>query len=154
MLFRSAGGIFALLYSQLSVLSLPLFQLVPAAATTAAASAGRAQGTNEITAFADAYTAAVEVRDAAQADLNTKSATADAYYNTLTTNEQAILLEVRRFAPAAFDIPTADQVLRQAAQRRKALSEAQTAAREAQVRLDLRLRQRIRDGFPTAKRRS
>lgn len=68
--------------------------------------------TNEITAFADAYTAAVEVRDAAQADLNTKSATADAYYNTLTTNEQAILLEVRRFAPAAFDIPTADQVLR------------------------------------------
>ena len=101
--------------------------------------------TNEITAFADAYTAAVEVRDAAQADLNTKSATADAYYNTLTTNEQAILLEVRRFAPAAFDIPTADQVLRQAAQRRKALSEAQTAAREAQVRLDLLVQQGIPD---------
>lgn len=101
--------------------------------------------TNEITAFADAYTAAVEVRDAAQADLNAKSATADAYYNTLTTNEQAILLEVRRFAPAAFDIPTADQVLRQAAQRRKALSEAQTAAREAQVRLDLLVQQGIPD---------
>ena len=101
--------------------------------------------TNEITAFADAYTAAVEVRDAAQADLNTKSTTADAYYNTLTTNEQAILLEVRRFAPAAFDIPTADQVLRQAAQRRKALSEAQTAAREAQVRLDLLVQQGIPD---------
>ena len=101
--------------------------------------------TNEITAFADAYTAAVEVRDAAQADLNTKSATADAYYNTLTTNEQAILLEVRRFATAAFNIPTADQVLRQAAQRRKALSEAQTAAREAQVRLDLLVQQGIPD---------
>ena len=101
--------------------------------------------TNEITAFADVYTAAVEVRDAAQADLNTKSATADAYYNTLTTNEQAILLEVRRFAPAAFDIPTADQVLRKAAQRRKALSEAQTAAREAQVRLDLLVQQGIPD---------
>lgn len=101
--------------------------------------------TTEITVFADAYTAAVEVRDAAQADLNTKSATADAYYNTLTTNEQAILLEVRRFAPAAFDIPTADQVLRQAAQRRKALSEAQTAAREAQVRLDLLVQQGIPD---------
>lgn len=100
---------------------------------------------DEIAALADAYTAAVEVRDAAQADLNTKSATADAYYNTLTTNEQAILLEVRRFAPAAFDIPTADQVLRQAAQRRKALSEAQTAAREAQVRLDLLVQQGIPD---------
>ena len=169
----AAGGIFALLYSQLSVLSLPLFQLVPWALPALAAAVVAAAGTyisrqyrqhalkklcnvalmkrfgttdtNEITAFADAYTAAVEVRDAAQADLNTKSATADAYYNTLTTNEQAILLEVRRFAPAAFDIPTADQVLRQAAQRRKALSEAQTAAREAQVRLDLLVQQGIPD---------
>ena len=169
----AAGGIFALLYSQLSVLSLPLFQLVPWALPALAAAVVAAAGTyisrqyrqhtlkklcnialmkrfgttdtNEITAFADAYTAAVEVRDAAQADLNTKSTTADAYYNTLTTNEQAILLEVRRFAPAAFDIPTADQVLRQAAQRRKALSEAQTAAREAQVRLDLLVQQGIPD---------
>ena len=169
----AAGGIFALLYSQLSVLSLPLFQLVPWALPALAAAVVAAAGTyisrqyrqhalkklcnitlmkrfgttdtNEITAFADAYTAAVEVRDAAQADLNAKSATADAYYNTLTTNEQAILLEVRRFAPAAFDIPTADQVLRQAAQRRKALSEAQTAAREAQVRLDLLVQQGIPD---------
>ena len=169
----AAGGIFALLYSQLSDLSLPLFQLVPWALPALAAAVVAAAGTyisrqyrqhalkklcnialmkrfgttdtNEITAFADAYTAAVEVRDAAQADLNTKSTTADAYYNTLTTNEQAILLEVRRFAPAAFDIPTADQVLRQAAQRRKALSEAQTAAREAQVRLDLLVQQGIPD---------
>ena len=98
-----------------------------------------------LSVLSDAYVKAVEVRDAAQADLNAKSATADAYYNTLTTNEQAILLEVRRFAPAAFDIPTADQVLRQAAQRRKALSEAQTAAREAQVRLDLLVQQGIPD---------
>ena len=101
--------------------------------------------TNEIAAFADTYATAVEVRDAARADLSTKSATADAYYNTLTTNEQAILLEVRRFAPAAFDIPTADQVLRQAAQRRKALPEAQSAARETQVRLDLLIQQGIPD---------
>ena len=98
-----------------------------------------------LSVLSDAYVKAVEVRDAAQADLNAKSATADAYYDTLTTNEQAILLEVRRFAPAAFDIPTADQVLRQAAQRRKALSEAQTAAREAQVRLDLLVQQGIPD---------
>ena len=105
--------------------------------------------TNEIAAFADTYATAVEVRDAARADLSTKSATADAYYNTLTTNEQAILLEVRRFAPAAFDIPTADQVLRQAAQRRKALSEAQSAARETQVRLDLLIQQGIPDSGDT-----
>ena len=98
-----------------------------------------------LSVLSDAYVKAVEIRDAARADLSTKSATADAYYNTLTTNEQAILLEVRRFAPAAFDIPTADQVLRQAAQRRKALSEAQTAAREAQVRLDLLVQQGIPD---------
>lgn len=105
--------------------------------------------TNEIAAFADAYAAAVEIRDAAQADLNAKSATADAYYNTLTTNEQAILLEVRRFAPAAFDSPTADQALRQAAQRRKALSEAQTAAAKAQARLELLRQQNIPDSGGT-----
>ena len=98
-----------------------------------------------LSVLSDAYVKAVEVRDAARADLSAKSATADAYYNTLTTNEQAILLEVRRFAPAAFDIPTADQVLRQAAQRRKALSEAQSAARETQVRLDLLIQQGIPD---------
>ena len=98
-----------------------------------------------LSVLSDAYVKAVEIRDAARADLSTKSATADAYYNTLTTNEQAILLEVRRFAPAAFDIPTADQVLRQAAQRRKALSEAQSAARETQVRLDLLIQQGIPD---------
>ena len=98
-----------------------------------------------LSVLSDAYVKAVEVRDAAQADVNAKTATADAYYNTLTTNEQAILLEVRRFAPAAFDIPTADQVLRQAAQRRKALSEAQSAARESQVRLDLLIQQGIPD---------
>nr|WP_302649159.1 AAA family ATPase [uncultured Dysosmobacter sp.] len=98
-----------------------------------------------LSVLSDAYVKAVEVRDAAQADVNAKTATAEALYNSLTTNEQAILLEVRRFAPAAFDIPTADQVLRQAAQRRKALSEAQSAARETQVRLDLLIQQGIPD---------
>ena len=118
---------------------------VKAAQTAALMKRFSTTDTNEIAAFADTYATAVEVRDAARADLSTKSATADAYYNTLTTNEQAILLEVRRFAPAAFDIPTADQVLRQAAQRRKALSEAQSAARETQVRLDLLIQQGIPD---------
>ena len=99
--------------------------------------------TDEIAALADAYAKAVETRDAAQADVNAKTATADALYNSLTTNEQAILLEVRRFAPSAFDIPTADQVLRNAGQRRRALAEAQSAAREAQARQELLAQQNI-----------
>ena len=95
--------------------------------------------------LAEDYAKLCEARDAAQASVNAKSAAADTLYSSLSSNEQGILLEVRRFAPAAFDIPTADQVLRQAAQRRKALSEAQTAAREAQVRLDLLVQQGIPD---------
>lgn len=90
--------------------------------------------TAEIAALADTYCNLMEARSAAQTDVNARSATADALYASLTTNEQAILLEVRRFAPAAFDIPTADEVLRHAAQRRRALVEARTAAREADAR--------------------
>ena len=89
---------------------------------------------DEITALAEAYAKAVETRDAAQADLNAKSSTAEALYSSLTNNEQGILLEVRRFAPSAFDIPTADQVLQNAARQRRALTEARTAAAEAQAR--------------------
>ena len=89
---------------------------------------------DEITALAEAYAKAVETRDAAQADLNAKSGTAEALYSSLTNNEQGILLEVRRFAPSAFDIPTADQVLQNAARQRRALTEARTAAAEAQAR--------------------
>ena len=83
---------------------------------------------SEITALAESYIHALEIRDAAQADVNAKSAISEALYTSLTTNEQAILLEVRRFAPSAFDISTADQVLRNAGQRRRALAEAQSAA--------------------------
>ena len=89
---------------------------------------------DEIAALVEAYAKAVETRDAAQADLNAKSGTAEALYSSLTNNEQGILLEVRRFAPSAFDIPTADQVLQNAARQRRALTEARTAAAEAQAR--------------------
>ena len=92
---------------------------------------------SEIAALAESYIHALEIRDAAQADANAKSAISEALYTSLTTNEQAILLEVRRFAPSAFDISTADQVLRNAGQRRRALAEAQSAAREAAARRDL-----------------
>lgn len=87
------------------------------------------------------FTALYRSKEAAQSDLNAKSAAAETLYNTLTTNEQGILLEVRRFAPAAFDIPAADAALRSCAVRRKELAEAENAAREAQLRYSLLARQ-------------
>ena len=95
----------------------------------------------ELRMQAAAYAKLWEARDAAQADANAKSAAADTLYNTLTSNEQGILLEVRRFAPGAFDIPTADQLLRSCAVRRKELAEAESAAREARLRCDLQAQQ-------------
>lgn len=92
---------------------------------------------NEISALANTYCKLYEAREAAQADLNAKSATADALHASLSSNEQGILLEVRRFAPAAFDISTADNLLRSCAVRRKELAEAETAAREAALRCEL-----------------
>ena len=90
---------------------------------------------------AAAYAKLWEARDTAQANANAKSAAADTLYNTLTSNEQGILLEVRRFAPGAFDIPTADQLLRSCAVRRKELAEAESTAREARLRCDLQAQQ-------------
>ena len=96
----------------------------------------------EIAALADTYMKLLDTRENAQADLNAKSATADALYGSLTSNEQGILLEVRRFAPTAYDIPAADTLLRLCAQRRQELARAETALREAQLRRDL-LRQQV-----------
>ncbi|MDO4315536.1 MAG: AAA family ATPase [Oscillospiraceae bacterium] len=91
----------------------------------------------EIAALADTYMKLLEARDAAQADASAKSATAEALYASLSSNEQGILLEIRRFAPSAFDISTADGLLRECAVRRKALAEAETAAAKARMRCDL-----------------
>ena len=90
-----------------------------------------------IQSMADTYCKLCEARDAAQEIANAKTATADALYASLSSNEQGILLEVRRFAPAAFDIPTADSLLRACAMRRKELAEAESAAREARLWADL-----------------
>lgn len=98
----------------------------------------------ELAASADTYIKLLAARDEVQADVNAKSATADALYNSLSSNEQGILLEVRRFAPAAFDIPTADQLLRSCAVRRQELAKAETAAREASLRAQL-LAQQVPD---------
>lgn len=87
------------------------------------------------------FTALYRTMEAAQSDLNAKSAAADSLYASLTSNEQGILLEVRRFAPAAFDVPAADEALRSCAVRRKELAEAESAAREARLRYDLLVQQ-------------
>lgn len=98
-------------------------------------------GQEEIAALADTYIELCEARDAAQIDVNAKSAAADSLYASLSSNEQGILLEVRRFAPAAYDIPTADSLLRSCAVRRRELTEAESAAREARIRCDLQKQQ-------------
>ncbi len=91
----------------------------------------------ELREEAVAYADLLKAQEAAQANASAKAATADALYASLTSNEQGILLEVRRFAPAAYDIPTADALLRQCAVRRRELQEAEAAAREARMRSDL-----------------
>ena len=95
----------------------------------------------ELREKATAYADLLKAQEAAQANANAKTATADALYASLTSNEQGILLEVRRFAPAAYDIPTADALLRQCAVRRRELQEAETAAREARMRRDLQVQE-------------
>lgn len=89
----------------------------------------------------DTYLNMCDARDNAQAEVDRRSATADALYSTLSSNEQAILLEVRRFAPAAYDIPTADASLRRSAQRRQELARAENAARENTFRCEILRRQ-------------
>lgn len=95
----------------------------------------------EIAALADTYIKLLEARDAAQADAGAKSATAEALYSSLSSNEQGILLEIRRFAPSAFDISTADSLLRECAVRRKTLAEAEANAVKARMRCDLLIQQ-------------
>ncbi|WP_409966884.1 AAA family ATPase [Bengtsoniella intestinalis] len=87
-----------------------------------------------LTALAQDYTTLWDAH--AQAIATSAAATAqyNGLYETLSTNEQAILLEVRRFAPTAFDVTTADESLRHCGARRKAVQVAQAAAREAQIR--------------------
>lgn len=90
----------------------------------------------EISALADTYATLCQKRDDAQNTVVKATATYDALYASLTSNEQGILLEVRRFAPAAFDIPAADAALRECAVRRRELSAAQTATESAQLRYE------------------
>ncbi len=87
----------------------------------------------ELNAALEHYLELYTAFESAQADLNAKSAAAEALYSTLSSNEQAILLEIRRFAPTAFDIPTADALLRECAAHRRQLTEAEAATEKARM---------------------
>lgn len=165
----AAGGVFALLYARTSTLDLPLIRMVPWLLPGATAAVVAGAGTyisrlyrthtleamrhtaltkrfgtadpDAIADMADTYCKLYEAREAAQEAVNAKTAAADTLYSSLSSNEQGILLEVRRFAPAAFDIPTADSLLRQCAVRRRELAEAETAARDARLRWEVQSQQ-------------
>ena len=121
----AAGGVLSRLYRRHALEKLRNTALLKRFGTT---------DRDVIAALADTYIKLLEARDDAQAAVNAKSASAEALHASLTSNEQGILLEVRRFAPAAFDIPAADQLLRSCAVRRKELADAESDSREAHMR--------------------
>ena len=90
----------------------------------------------EIQALADAYAALLSNRDAAKQEASAKSAAAQGLWQSVDVNADGILEEVRRFAPAAYDIPSADAALRASALLRRELSEAEKAAHEARLRVE------------------
>lgn len=97
-------------------------------------------GTEEsgaVEGLAENYALLLADRDTRKENLAAENAALDALHETLTHAEQGILLEVRRFAPAAFDIPTADEALRQCGARRKALSDLSQRAQNARLRAEL-----------------
>lgn len=96
---------------------------------------------SQITALADAYVQQLSRRDAAKEASTAKAAAAKGLWDSVNTNSDGILQEVRRFAPAAYDIPSADAALRASALLRKELAEAENAARDARLRADLQAQQ-------------
>ena len=116
-----------------SVLVLGLFTGRKQACWEALAADARQQRQADLAAYTTLYRSA----EAAHTEADKRSATAEALYNTLSSNEQGILLEIRRFAPSAFDAATADRLLRECAARRKALAEAEAAAQKARLRYEL-----------------
>ncbi len=87
--------------------------------------------------LAENYALLLAARDARKEDLRTENAKLEVLHTDVTTNEQGILLEIRRFAPAAFDISQADTLLRECAARRKTLTEVSQRAQNARLRAEL-----------------
>lgn len=89
-----------------------------------------------IAALAAAYAQALSERDAARQAAAAKAAAAQGLWQSVDANADGILEEVRRFAPAAYDIPSADAALRAGALLRRELAEAEKAAHEARLRAE------------------
>lgn len=104
----------------------------------------------EITALGDAYGTLLADRDAAKAAASAKSAAAQGLWQSVDVNADGILEEVRRFAPSAYDIPSADAALRASALLRKELAEAEKAAHEARLRAEFQTEQAPQPEDPDA----
>lgn len=129
----TAAGLLALT----SLLSLLLWKRAGKQARNAALTARYGSAVPaEIAALAEAYAVQLSDRDAAKQEAAAKSAAAQGLWQSVDANAEGILAEVRRFAPAAYDIPSADAALRASALLRRELSEAEKAAREARLRAE------------------
>ena len=104
----------------------------------------------EIQALADAYAALLSNRDAAKQEASAKSAAAQGLWQSVDVNAGGILEEVRRFAPAAYDIPSADAALRASALLRRELAEVEKAAHEARLRAEFQTEQAPQPEDPDA----
>lgn len=143
----TAAGLLALT----AVLTLLLWKRAGKQARTAALTAryGTADPA-EITALGDTYIKQLADRDAAKAEASAKSAAAQGLWQSVDVNADGILEEVRSFAPAAYDIPSADAALRASALLRKELAEAENAAHEARLRAELQTEQAPQPEDPDA----
>jgi len=138
----AALGTAAALLALAAVLTLLLWRRAGRQARTAALT--ERYGTAvpaEIQSLAEAYAALLAERDAAKQASSAKAAAAQGLWQSVDVNAEGILEEVRRFAPAAYDIPSADAALRASALLRKELSEAEKTAREARLRAELQAQQ-------------
>ena len=104
----------------------------------------------EIQALADAYIQLLSDRDAAKQEASARSAAAQGLWQSVDVNADGILEEVRSFAPAAYDIPSADAALRASALLRKELAEAEKAAHEARLRVEFQTGQAPQPEDPDA----
>lgn len=93
----------------------------------------QAQRQKELSEFSQRYHAI----QTAKADADVKIAAYQALYDTLSSNEEGVLAEVRRFSPDISNLSEADEALRTGAVRRKELSTAISAVQKARLRLEL-----------------
>jgi uncharacterized protein YhaN len=95
----------------------------------------------KIAALADAYGQRIGEYESARDAASAAEAALASLREMLSSSQQAILLEVRRFSPNIPDLAAADQALRECAVRRRDLTLAESDAREALIRYETLSRQ-------------